>query len=187
MIENQRIRLSKQMLRDSLTKLLSERSIHKISVREICNLAQINRTTFYKYYGSQYDLLKDMENEVLSQIDRYLSDNNVSVENSLQLIFEIVTFINSNYELCRILLNNNVDSEFPARLINLTRIRQLITTCLQTEYSENELEYVFNSIVNAGFSIIKSWINKEKREEPEVIAAILNNTILKLFPASALS
>ena len=62
MSENQRVRLSKQMLRSSLIEILGEKSIHKVSIREICDRAQINRTTFYKYYGSQYDLLLDMEN-----------------------------------------------------------------------------------------------------------------------------
>jgi AcrR family transcriptional regulator len=73
MKENQRVRLTKKMLQDSLIWLLPNKSIHKISVREICDNAEINRSTFYKYYGSQYDLLKDMENEVLLQIDGYLN------------------------------------------------------------------------------------------------------------------
>ncbi len=66
--ENQRIRLSKQLLRNALISLLEEKSINKISVREICETAEINRTTFYKYYGSQYDLLEDIENILLDEL-----------------------------------------------------------------------------------------------------------------------
>ena len=77
LMENQRVRLSKELLRRSLTELLFEKNIHKISVREICERAQINRTTFYKYYGSQYDLLTDMENQVLEEIAKVLKPHGV--------------------------------------------------------------------------------------------------------------
>lgn len=183
MDENQRIRLSKQLLRESLTGLLCTKSIHKISVREICDRAQINRTTFYKYYGSPYDLLQDMEREVLSQIDKYLCSVNVPDNNSLPQLTQILIFINNNLDLCRILLNNNIGPEFPAKLIGLPRIRQILTLQLQSKYSENELEYMFNFVVSGSFEIIVSWINKQNREPPEQIAELLSETILKLFPA----
>ena len=54
--ENQRIMLSKRLIKESLTRLLASESIHKISVRMLCEEAGINRSTFYKYYGSQYDV-----------------------------------------------------------------------------------------------------------------------------------
>ncbi len=184
MNENQRTRLSKQLLRDSLTKLLYEKSIHKISVREICDRAQINRTTFYKYYGSQYDLLEDMENEVLSQIENYLSSDSEHLENELLSLKKIIAFTNDNRDLCMILFNNNVDTEFPKKLFNLPSIRHLLTSSLQAEYTNDEFEYVYEFVVNGGFSIIKTWLNKETRESVDIMAALLMETISKLFPAS---
>ena len=55
-MENQRIRITKRMLREALIRLLGKKPIEKIRVQELCQEAQINRTTFYKYYGNQYDL-----------------------------------------------------------------------------------------------------------------------------------
>lgn len=182
--ENQRVRLSKKMLKDSLIFLLSEKNIHKISVIEICEKAQINRTTFYKYYGSQYDLLKDMENDVLTEIDNYLSDQKGFADNNLQMLTDIITFINSNFDFCKILLNNNVDAEFPEKLIKLPSLRLLVTRQLTVKYSENELDYAFDFVVNGGFSIIRRWINKENREAPSEISNLLINVIMKVFPAS---
>lgn len=180
MKENQRIRLTKKMLKESLIRLLNKESIHKISVREICDEAQINRTTFYKYYGSPYDLLGDMENDVLTQIDNYLSNNNTSLDKSLKELVKITNFINENLDLCRILLNNNIDDEFPEKLINLPNIRQHIIHFLP-ECSEAESTYIFNFMISGGFNLIKSWINKEDRETSEEIATLMGKTIMKLF------
>lgn len=182
MKENQRIRLSKQLLRESLITLMAQKSIHKISVREICEIAQINRTTFYKYYGSQYDLLKDMENEALTQIDGYLSGCETPPKNDMQLFVQVVTYIQNNLSLFRLLVNNTVDSAFPERLLNLPRIQRLLSEQLKAEYEIGSLDYMYQFVVNGGFCIIKRWLNKEEREPPEKIALVLASMLSKLFP-----
>jgi AcrR family transcriptional regulator len=182
MKENQRVRLTKRMLRESLIRLMAERSIHKISVREICSEAQINRTTFYKYYGSQYDLLKDMETEVLSQIDSVLGASEDRPKSDLQLLTKIAAYMNDNIDLCRLLINNAVDSEFPEKLLSLPKIQRLLSAQLEAKYDCGELGYIDQFVINGGFSMIKSWINKDNREPPEVIAAILVNVLSRIFP-----
>ena len=182
MVENQRIRITKKMLKDSLVRLLNEESIHQISVRDICENAQINRTTFYKYYGSQYDLLEDMENDVVSQVDNYINADEI-IDDNRPWLMKIINFIDDNIDLCRILLNNNVDPAFPEKLISLPTIRQVISQQLPERYGEDELAYFVDFAINGGFSIIKRWINKERRETPEEIAALLNISIIRMFPA----
>jgi len=161
---------------------MAKKSIHKISVREICDNAQINRTTFYKYYGSPYDLLKDMEDEVLTQIDSYLGVNEDRQDSDLALLTRIVTYMQDNIDLCRLLVNNAVNSEFPEKLFSLPKIERLLSEQLTAKYDSGELEYIYQFVVNGGFSIIKKWINKDEREAPEKLAAIFVNALGKLFP-----
>ena len=47
-MENQRIRLSKMLLKNALMKLLEEKPLEKITIYELCAEAQLNRVTFYK-------------------------------------------------------------------------------------------------------------------------------------------
>ncbi len=180
--ENQRVRLTKQLLKNSLINLLSEANIHKISVRDICKKADINRTTFYKYYGSQYDLLSDMENDVITEIDSYLDINEIGIKDGSNLVqlTKIIVFLNNNIELCRILFNNNIDPAFPEKLINLPKIKQTISK-FSTYTNEEELDYLFVFIVNGGFSLMCRWLNKENRETPDEIAALINDAFLKFF------
>lgn len=160
MKENQRVRLSKQLLRNSLIDLLKDKNINKISVREICDHAEINRTTFYKYYGSQYDLLLDMENILLTQLEFYLKDGN-------QDMINIITFIDDNIELCRILLNNNVDPDFPDKILYHPLIKERVSEIITKEHSKTYLEYYHRFLVNGCYNVIKYWLNKANRETPE--------------------
>ncbi|HWQ58772.1 MAG TPA: TetR/AcrR family transcriptional regulator C-terminal domain-containing protein [Clostridia bacterium] len=181
MAENQRIRLTKRMLRESLIAFLAHKNIHHVSVREICEGAEINRTTFYKYYGSPYDLLRDMENEVLAQIEGYLGMND-GLQGDFQLFLKIISYIDDNVELCRLLINNAVGSAFPERLLNLPTIRRLLSEQLSAEYGSDESDYIHQFVVDGGFSIIKRWINRDARESPEKIAMLFVSTLSKLIP-----
>ena len=62
---DQRTRITKKMIREAFLTLLSGKDIRHITVRELCERAQINRGTFYKYYLDVYDLKEQIENELL--------------------------------------------------------------------------------------------------------------------------
>ena len=177
--ENQRVRLSKQLLKDSLIRLLNEKSIHNISVREVCENAQINRTTFYKYYGSQYDLLECVENELLTEIDGRLdpSEN----DNFYIRLEKVLSYAMEKIELCRLLFNNNVDPEFPGKLFSLPRVQEMLSQQLTDRYNEDEVKYISCFIVNGGFGIMRQWINAANPESPKGIASLIDSIFARLF------
>ena len=59
-----RVRYTKMVIKESLLKLLTERSINKVTVTDICSEAGINRNTFYTHYANQFELLSTIENEL---------------------------------------------------------------------------------------------------------------------------
>ncbi|MGN1137154.1 MAG: TetR/AcrR family transcriptional regulator [Oscillospiraceae bacterium] len=176
MKEDQRVRLSKQMLRNALISLLKEKTINKISVREICNRAEINRTTFYKYYGSQYDLLADIENNVLGELSERMKNGS----GTERLLPGILAFIEENSEVCRLLINNNVDPEFPKRVFNMPEIREHLSDVTNDADFSEYSDYMYEFLVCGGFSVITKWINNEKRETPYELADFINRIFKRI-------
>ncbi len=62
--ENRRVRMTRAMVRGALLELLDEKPLGDISVTELCARADINRTTFYKHYGTPDDVLRDIAVEL---------------------------------------------------------------------------------------------------------------------------
>ena len=62
--EDLRIQKTRRDLRKSILELLKNNPLEKISVKEICDNAMVNRMTFYKYYEDKYLLLDDALNEI---------------------------------------------------------------------------------------------------------------------------
>lgn len=58
---NQHYRSTHMVIQNTFLTLLQSKTLQQISVREICNLAQINRSTFYTHYSSIYDLMEELD------------------------------------------------------------------------------------------------------------------------------
>ena len=78
--EDRRVTMTRRLLKDALIELLREQSIYQISIRELCQRADVNRTTFYKYYGSQFDLLADMEDDIVAFVNSTVTQHETSPE-----------------------------------------------------------------------------------------------------------
>ena len=172
--EDRRVTMTRRLLKDALTDILRTEDIYHVSIRELCQRADINRTTFYKYYGSQFDLLADMENdmlEFLSQTIRaYASDQKI-------IIRTVCEYLESHLEFGRLIVNNNVDPLFPQRLFAQEILRESVMRNYGSMPDETAQEYLFNYVIYGAYRIICLWINKDQRESPAEFAQLLMRLI----------
>ena len=70
---DRRIRKTRRLLRECLTALLKEKKVQGITVREIADMADINRGTFYLHYKDVFDLMEQIENELLKELEDMLN------------------------------------------------------------------------------------------------------------------
>ncbi len=169
-MENQRIRLSKTMLKNALIELLKTKNIEKITIYELCATAQINRTTFYKYYGSQYDLLADIERELFNELETHLLTGGETEYDKLKYVLE---FLDADREKWKILINTVADQDFTEKLFSLPTIQALIRSSVPEQYTRRQEEYIRLFYCQGGYAIIRKWLNKEAHETPEEISRLI--------------
>lgn len=174
--ETQRILLTKRLIKESLIRFLAVKSIYKISIRGLCEEAEINRSTFYKYYGSQYDVLAKMETEMLGHIQEALG---AASEDPIHQIETICSYLEANVDIVRLLTNNNIDPDFPVKLFNLPQIREMLHKRLGSSYDSESLDYAFTFVTSAGYFLIRKWINKKERKPANEIAAKTDIIMIK--------
>ena len=61
--DNRRSQYTRTALRKALLGLMLEKPVNRITVKELCSAADINRGTFYAHYASPEQLLAQVENE----------------------------------------------------------------------------------------------------------------------------
>ena len=165
--EDRRTAMTRRMLKEALTEMLREMDIYHISIRELCQRADVNRTTFYKYYGSQFDLLGDMEKDILDLLSKAIKEH---AANPVMIIKTVCEYLEDHLEFGRLIINNNVDPLFPQKLFSLAAVREAALTKYAGRQDEAVLEYLFNYLAYGAYRVICVWLNKEDREPPEVIS-----------------
>ena len=105
---------------DAFWKLYRERPIEKISVKEICETAGYNRSTFYEYFTDSYSVLEAVEEELLEYVRSSLrrdlpaalarSFPNISIEN--ETLRQISKLYTEKGEYLSALLGVNGDPSF---------------------------------------------------------------------------
>ena len=56
---------TKKAICNAMMDLLTQKELHKVTVQEITDIADINRATFYKHYLDVYDLYDQLERDIL--------------------------------------------------------------------------------------------------------------------------
>ena len=168
--EDRRVAMTRRMLKDALIELLKQKDIYHVSIRELCELADVNRTTFYKYYGSQFDLLSDMEKDMLDFLSKTIAEHPLDVGKIIEISCE---YLEDNLESARLIVNNNVDSMFPQKLMAMEILRNAALKKLISIQDEEAREYYYNYISYGLYSTVRIWLNKEQRESPKQFAALI--------------
>jgi AcrR family transcriptional regulator len=158
------------MLKEALFTLLRETPIEKISIYDICDAAQINRTTFYRYYGSQHELLTAVENDFFAEIEKHLTEVKYPDRDGLTKVAE---FLEQERDKCRILINSAPEKEFCTKLFGLPTIVSMLKSYTPSKYTAKQEEYMRLFFCQGGYAIIRDWINSDNREQPAEIAELI--------------
>ena len=176
--EDTRIKRTKKLLKEGLTQLIIQKSIKKISVRELADLVEINRGTFYLHYKDIYDLVDQIENELCERFEQILSETNCTTTSDTLTVFKCVCeFLDENKQICHALLSDNGDINF------LLKIRAIISkTCfshmtkdITSEQSKINYLYISSYFESGTVGILRLWLgdNSPNRKSAEEIAMLL--------------
>lgn len=112
-----RTRYTKMMIRESFIQLLKEQPVSKITVTKICEMAEINRATFYKYYEDAFDLLQKLEQEFLEEL---LSSLSQFEQHSIRESFiQLLEHLKKRGEWFQIVGSSHGDPQFASRILSV--------------------------------------------------------------------
>jgi AcrR family transcriptional regulator len=169
---DRRVKYTKQALRDSLIALLQKKPIEKVSIKEICEAADINRSTFYAHYTDQYDLLSQIERELLRDLNAYLDSYNFKEleAESFQTMNHIFEYIVENAELCGIILGENGDLAFQKEIMTIVQRQCMREWRGKNAVDEGLLEYAMIFIVNGSIGVVQKWLQTDMRASTREMA-----------------
>lgn len=157
--DNQRTRLTRMLIRQAYMKLLSEKQTGRITVKEICERAEINRSTFYLHYNEPNDILMELEDETISALREALSTISSfesGSDNARNYLMSFLRYVRKNEDMFRTLLIENSDPHFRRKMLETAGeiAGSAFRVPLPAEYQQNI--YIF--LVSGSIEVISDWI-----------------------------
>ena len=159
-----RKRYTQMILKQSFLKLLKEKPVNKITVKELCELSQINRATFYTHYSDCFALLESIEEDLLEAFQQSLKL--VDSFDVTALIEAIYTMIERQQDACRVLIFQNACPNVLRRMIGMAHDESIAYWKRHLHHiTEAELEMLYTHLSNGLMHVVVEGYEKYSREE----------------------
>ncbi|WP_241535999.1 TetR/AcrR family transcriptional regulator [Indiicoccus explosivorum] len=182
---DRRKKYTRAQLKDSLIGLLKEKEISTITIKELCERADINRSTFYAHYRDPADLLGTIEEELIEDMAAYMARYEEQNEDDRQMIENLIGYFATKADVCRTLLNEKQDTGFQEKVMAFAHQTFLKNWAPARELEEDMHEYVSTFIISGSIHVIKRWLNSGMDKTPGEIAAIIDRLIKEGLEGSA--
>lgn len=166
---DRRVARTKKAIKNAFAELMSEKEISEITVKDIAETADVNRKTFYNYYNSVYDIVNEIENELVLAFDNVLSniDFKQEMKNPYGIFEKLTGVINQDFDFYSRLMKMNHNANLMQKLYVALKDRMKASFLSQTEIEEPQLDIVVNYMISGMLSVYQSWFNSDRAESIE--------------------
>jgi AcrR family transcriptional regulator len=171
-----RTRKTKRAIRNAFAKLLSEKEIDEITIRDISELAEINRKTFYRYYGGIYQVVDEIENEVVSAFGSFLKDVDLkkALEEPHQIFERLTAIINTDMDFYGYLFSMRKNVSLVSKVTAMMKEKTKQAVIEQIEIEEQLADVVLEYAITGMISVYQLWFLSERRDSIETISDIIS-------------
>ena len=172
-ILDRRVRKTRRQLKECLTRLLKEKKIQDITVRELAEMADINRGTFYLHYKDVFDLMDQIKNELIEEVESVLTHHPVPelVARPSLALSELFPLVQENAEIVSILIGENGDLNFVNRLKRIVSDKCLKGWLDLKCSSDPDTLAAFSAFIVSGcVGTVQYWIESGMKESTEQMA-----------------
>ncbi len=169
---DRRVARTKKAIKNAFAELMSEKEISEITVKDIAETADVNRKTFYNYYNSVYDIVNEIENELVLAFDSVLSniDFKQEMQNPYGIFEKLTDIINQDFDFYSRLMKMNHNANLMQKLYVALKDRMKTSFLSQTEIEESQLNIVVNYMISGMLSVYQSWFNSDRAESIEELS-----------------
>ena len=170
---DRRVRRTRTLLQQSLIRLMAEKEIRNITVKELTDSADITRGTFYLHYTDIYDILKSMEYEMFVEFNAILNQSGTpggKAPSPEAILTDIFSLLERRRDMARVMMGPHGDLAFVNHLKDLMkeRIYQVLAqkkTCCEYDYAEA-------FAVSGCIGVVETWLYHPAPLPPRKMAKI---------------
>ena len=175
---------------EALIALLEKKAFEYITIKEICDTAGVNRSTFYLHYENTSDLLKETTRYILDKHFAYYSADTKGITERFancelkdlvyvtsEYLIPYLTFIKDNQRIFKVSIKHfnslSMDDVY-GRMFE-----HLFNPILERFHvPENERSYIMKFYLTGVFAIVMEWLDKNCSDDMETVVKVITDCVM---------
>ena len=166
---DRRVIKTRRQLKKGLAALMKEKSVNQITVKELVEEVDINRSTFYLHFKDIQDLLREIEENMEAQIKRAIEEHPIvsGNENAFYFIEDMFRVLDEEREISKALIGPNGDMGFIHRIERIIKENSRGTLEKMFPGKKEDLKYFYAFCLSGCLGLVKVWLNEGEEKSPE--------------------
>ena len=173
---DKRVMKTRRSIHEAMTRLLAVKPIEEITVTELAEAAEINRKTFYNYYGSVYMVAEEMEDEIVARFEETLRriDFETLLMDPQSTFNTLAKIITSDLDFYGNMLTNRNQISFLQKIISSLKQRIRMIYDSQITADDELVDYILDYIVAGLVSVYQRWFMSDGKMDIEVLSKYIS-------------
>lgn len=112
-----RIEKTKHSIYNAFIEMRAHKPLERITVKEICELARINKSTFYAHYVDIYDLSEKIESAIISEVILNLGDIDDAINNTARFVQKLSLEYRAKNALITTIFSGSRREQLPQKIL----------------------------------------------------------------------
>ncbi len=152
-------KITQSNFQEAFWSLYEKQSIDKITVKDICNIAGYNRSTFYQYYLDVYDVLRKFEDQFLGFVGEFVLQlvEQASTMDASQTNESVFEMLAQNNRYITVLLGPHGDAEFMQKIVETLKPIWIKYFFRTERYTPAEVDLLMEHYISGLLSMFRKW------------------------------
>ncbi len=180
-----RAKRTRKFLQQAFVELLKQKEFESITIQDIANKAEMNRTTFYSHFQDKYEILELTLNTMFSDILSIWIPANSEL-NEQSLIRNLMLAVCQWQTEAGQGINRNLTISSYIEANTKNQLYTIILSCLEKVIQNNvqkkrQLEIVATMISSSIYGVVLHWNRNGQSERPEELVQYASPIILSIL------
>lgn len=182
-VKDRRTRRTRAHLEEGLLRLMEQKSINNITVRELTECVDVNRSTFYLHYTDIYDMVGRIEDDMIAsfyeELDRDKSERTTE-EDVYHFMEKAICKLQENRRKLLILCGENGDHTFINRLTDVTykQANVWFKSILGEKSEPEQVELAVAFFCSGCVSLLDKWLKSERPVNSRIVLKLMFQLVL---------
>ncbi|MBR0303121.1 MAG: TetR/AcrR family transcriptional regulator [Clostridia bacterium] len=174
---DKRVIRTKKAIREAFLKLLSERDLNDITVKALAECAGINRKTFYNYYSGIYQIIEELENDLVDKVEAAFAEVEFKKSfNDPSLIFDRINdMICADIDLYSHLFSMQSNLNIITKMTSLIKAKTKKRICLDTGIDDRTADVALEFAISGMVAAYQMWFRSDRSRPIEEVSHIIGD------------